>query len=120
MQVHVKTLHTKIDMAGDIPDEIISVIKKVYGNKATISENCEYVDIEDTEWFKKMEEIMNPGKYMSIYRKLHKMTQAKLGEKLGGVSKQNISHMEKGIHPISKKTAKQLAEMFDVPVSRFI
>jgi DNA-binding XRE family transcriptional regulator len=120
MQVHVKTLHTEIDMTGEISEEVLSVLKKVYGKKLTISDDDEYVNIRDTVWFKKMEGVMTPGKYMSIYRKLRKMTQSELGEKLGGISKQNISHMERGVHPISKKIAKQLAELFNVPISRFI
>ena len=120
MQVHVKTPHTEIEMKGDIPEKIITLLKEVYGKKVTFNDDDEYINIRDTEWFKKMEGIMTPGKYMSIYRKIRKMTQSELGEKLGGISKQNISHMERGIHPISKKVAKQLAELFDVSIERFI
>lgn len=48
------------------------------------------------------------------------MTQADLDEKLGGISKQNISHMERGVKSISKNVAKQLAEFFNVSVEKFI
>jgi len=57
---------------------------------------------------------------MSVYRKMRNMTQAELGEKLGGISKQNISHMERDVKPVSKKVAKQLADIFNVSVEKFI
>ena len=118
MQVREKTPHIKIDMNGDVPETVIAVLKKEYGKKVIISD--EYMDVKDMEWYKKIKETMTPGEAMSIYRKLHKMTQAELGEKLGGISKQNISHLERGVHPISKKIAKQLAELFQVSVEKFI
>ena len=120
MQVHVKTPRTEIEMKGDIPEKIINLLKEVYGKKVTLSDDDEFIDVRKTEWYKEAKERATPGNTMSIYRKLHKMTQADLGEKLGGISKQNISHMERGVKPISKKVAKQLAELFKVSVEKFI
>jgi DNA-binding XRE family transcriptional regulator len=120
MQVHVKTPHTEIDMKGEIPEQIISMLKKVYGKKVTFTNDDEYINIEDTEWYKTAKARSTPGKTMSIYRKMRNMTQAELGEKLGGISKQNISHMERGVKSISKNVAKQLAELFNVSVEKFI
>jgi len=48
------------------------------------------------------------------------MTQSELGERLGGISKQNISHMERDVKPISRKVAKQLAEIFHTSAGKFI
>jgi DNA-binding XRE family transcriptional regulator len=120
MRVHVKTPHTEINMKGDIPDNIIALLKKVYGKKVSLKDDDEYVNIEETEWYKSTKARMTPGKTMSIYRKMRKITQAELGEQLGGISKQNISHMERDVKPISKKVAKQLAEIFNVSVEKFI
>ena len=122
MQARVKTPHIKIDMKGDINPKVLSVLKEVYGKKVKlIKENDdELVDVFETEWFKNINAQMTPGKNMRIYREIHKMTQEDLGKKLGGISKQNISHMERSIRPISKKTAKLLATLFKVPVDRFI
>ena len=120
MQVHVKTPHTKIDMTGDIPEKIITMLKEVYGRKVTVSDDDEFINIEDTEWYKIAKARVTPGKTMSIYRKMKNMTQAELGEKLGGISKQNISHMERDVKPISKKIAKQLSDIFNVSVEKFI
>ena len=119
MQAHVKTLHTKIDITGDIPEEILSVLKKVYGKKLTVSDD-EYINIRDTAWYKKMESKKTPGKSMANYRKLMNLTQAQLGEKLGGIPKQNISQMERDVRPISKKVAKQFAALYKVSVENFI
>ena len=122
MQAHVKTPHIKIDIKGEIHPRVLSVLKEVYGKRVKlIKENDEeLVDVFETEWFKKIDSKMTPGKNMRIYREIHKMTQDELGNKLGGISKQNISHMERGIRPISKKTAKSLAMLFKVPADRFI
>ena len=122
MQAHVKTPHIKIDIKGEIHPRVLSVLKEVYGKRVKlIKENDEeLLDVFETEWFKKIDSKMTPGKNMRIYREIHKMTQDELGNKLGGISKQNISHMERGIRPISKKTAKSLAMLFKVPADRFI
>jgi len=122
MQAHVKTPHIKIDITGEIPPKVLSVLKEVYGKKVKLTEDSddELVDIFETDWFKDIDSRMSPGKNMKIYRELHKMTQVELGEKLGGVSRQNISHMERGIRAISKQNAKVLSRIFEVPVDRFI
>jgi DNA-binding XRE family transcriptional regulator len=57
---------------------------------------------------------------MKLYRELHKMTQAELGEKLGGLPRQHISNMERGMRAISLATAKKLSAFFKVSVERFI
>lgn len=122
MQAHVKTPHIKINIKGEIHPKVLSVLKEVYGKKVKlIKENDEeLVDAFETEWFKNIDATMSPGKNMRIYREINKITQEELGNKLGGISKQNISHMERGIRPISKKTAKSLASIFKVPADRFI
>ncbi len=122
MQAHVKTPHIKIDIKGDIHPKILTVLKELYGNKVKLikEKDDEYVNILETDWYKKMNSEMTPGKNMKIYREIHKMTQVELGNKMGGISKQNISHMERGIRSISKTNAKLLSKIFDVPVDRFI
>jgi DNA-binding XRE family transcriptional regulator len=122
MQAHVKTPRIKINIKGEIHPKVLSVLKEVYGKKVKLIKDNdeELIDVFDTDWFKNIDATMFPGKNMRIYREIHKMTQEELGKKLGGISKQNISHMERGIRPISKKTAKSLASIFKVPVDRFI
>lgn len=120
MQVHVKTPRIKIDISGEVPDSVIDVLIKEYGKKVTVSDDDEYVNARDTEWYKKVKTQITPGETVAFYRKMHKMTQKELGGKLGNFSKQNISEIERNIRPISKKTAKQLAGIFDISIERLI
>ncbi len=122
MRAHVKTRLTKIDIAGDIHPKLLSVLREVYGSRVKLIGDSkeEFVNAEDTPWFASMRDRLTPGKTMKLYRELRKITQEELGKKLGNVSRQNISHMERGTRPISKKTAKLLSALFKVPVDRFI
>jgi DNA-binding XRE family transcriptional regulator len=114
--------HIKINIQGDIHPKILTALKEVYGKKVKLikEKDDEIIDIFETDWYKKISLTMTPGKAMKIYRENNKMTQEELGIKLGGISKQNISHMERGIRSISKNNAKLLAKLFNVPVDRFI
>ena len=120
MQVHVKTPRTKIEMNGDIPEKIIAILKEFYGKKVSVSDDDELMNVKDSDWYKNMKAKITPGETVAFYRKMHKMTQAELGEKIGNFSKQNVSEIERNIRPVSKKVAKQLAEIFSISVDRFI
>ena len=84
-----------------------------------VESNEDFVDFHDTEWFKEVEPELTPASNLVFYRKLMKMTQTELGEKLG-VSKQVISDMEHERRAISKAMAKELSKIFKVSVGRFI
>ena len=121
MQVHVKTPHIKIDIEGDIPESILKAVKKEYGiNTEIISDDNEFVVADQTEWYKETMENMTPSRAMKAYRLSRGMTQIELGKKLGGVPRQHISNMEKGIRKINVELAKRLAELFNVSVEKFI
>ena len=65
MQVVVKKPHISIDIRGDeIPENLIDVLKKDYGNDVEIINDPdeEYLNIEDTDWYNKMKKKMTPGK----------------------------------------------------------
>jgi DNA-binding XRE family transcriptional regulator len=120
MQVHVKTPRIKIDISGDIPDSLIAVLKKEYGKKLAVSDDDEFINVKDTAWYNKIKSEITPGETVAFYRKMHKMTQKELGEKIGNFSKQNVSEIERNIRPISKKTAKLLSEIFDISIDSLI
>ena len=122
MQARVKTPLIEIDIKGKVHPKLISVLKEIYGKKLELikDDDDEYVDAFKTDWFKKVKKRLTPANNMKIYREINKMTQAELGGKLGGISRQNVSHMERGIRPISKMTAKKLAAIFEVSVENFI
>jgi len=118
----VKTPLIRIHIKGQIPRQIMTVLKKEYGDKMKLTkeDDDEMVDVFQTDWYKRVKKGLTPGKNLKIYRQNMEMTQEQLGAKLGDVPKQFISNMENGIRPISKKTALKLARIFKVSVARFI
>ena len=122
MQAVVKTPHIDITIRGNIPEKLLSVLKKEYGKKVRIVDDSENTMLRavDTDWYKKTKASIRPGENMKLYRELHKMTQAELGEKLGGLPRQHISNMERGMRAISLATAKKLSAFFKVSVERFV
>ena len=79
----------------------------------------EWVNPFEQDFFKEFKSRETPRSNLRFYRKLVRMPQKELAEKIG-TSKQHISDMENGRRTISKKTAKKLADLFDVSVARFI
>ena len=118
----VKTPLIRIHIKGQIPRQIMTVLKKEYGDKVKLTkeDDDEMVDVFQTDWYKHVKKGLTPGKNLKIYRQNMEMTQEQLGAKLGDIPKQFISNMENGIRPISKKTALKLARIFKVSVARFI
>ena len=122
MLVVVNQPHTSFRIEGDIPAAMLDYVGREYGkqNVSIIDDDGDILlDPHEMAFFKEAEASETPGKNMRLYRRNVKMTQAQLAEKLG-TTKQAVSNMETGIRPISKKTAKELAKLFTVPVSNFI
>ena len=63
---------------------------------------------------------MTQGDYIKIYRENLDLTQAELGKKIGGLTRQYVSDLEKGRRGVSKEMAKKLSTFFNVPIKRFI
>jgi len=123
MQAVVKMPHIEINIKGDnIPAKLLSVLHDEYGEAVVFAEekDDELVNILETEWYKKMKARITPGDTLKHYREMRGLTQKRLGEMLGGVPRQHISNMERGVRAISLKTARKLAKIFDVSVERFI
>ena len=122
MQAVVKTPLIEINIKGDIPIKLLSVLKEEYGEKVELFKdvNEEKVDIFETEWYRKTKAQTTPGDNLKIYREMFGITQEKLGETLGGIPRQHISNMEKGVRSISIKTAHKLSQIFKVSVEKFI
>jgi DNA-binding XRE family transcriptional regulator len=118
----VRTPHIKIQIKGDIPKRILDALRKEYGSEVRLvgESEDEKIDVFETDWYKNIWAKVSPGKNLRIYRQNAGMTLQKLGDLLGNVPRQHVSNMEKGIRPISKKTAIKLAQIFDVSVEKFI
>ena len=118
----VKTPHIKIEIKGKISKRLLNVLKEEYGSDVQLvpDEEDEKFDIFETDWYKDIKEKLTPGKNMRIYRLNRGLTQTDLGDLLGGIPRQHISNMEKGIRPISKKVALKLSNTFKISVEKFI
>ena len=106
MQVHVKT--PRIDIKGEDFPELIEFLIKAVGEEQIEFIEEGQIDITETDWYNTME--VTPGETVEIHRLNINFTQAVLGDKLGGKSKQFISDIEKGRRNISIKLAKLLGE----------
>jgi len=121
MQAVVKTPRIDIKIKGDISKKLLNVLKEEFGKKVKIStDENEYVNIFETNWYKNLKKKTTPGDNMKIYREIHNFTQEKLGNLLGEIPRQHISNMERGTRAISLKTAKKLAKIFKVSPEKFI
>ncbi len=117
----VKTPHIKLLVEGEISKAFLSYLKHHFGNQLKIQDDDEeYINIEETEWYKEMSKKITPGDAIQCYRENYGWTQAELGKRMGGVSRQRVSDYENGRREVSKKMAKQLSKLFKVPVERFI
>ena len=119
MLVAVRKPPIDFSITGIIPEKLISGLRKEYGDENVRVDRDDMVNAMEMDWFKELESEDTPGKNLRFYRKLVGMTQTELAQKLG-TSKQFISDMENDRKPISRKTAKELAALFDVSVARFI
>ncbi len=109
-----------IEMRGELTEAFLECIRAHFGKNAVnvVDDDEELLTLETSEWF--ADTPVSPADSMRIYREIHEMTQQALGDRLGGVARQEISKMETGKRAISKNTAKALAGIFDVSVDRFI
>ncbi len=119
MLVAVRKLPFEFSITGNIPENLISGLRKEYGDANVKVERDDVVNAMEMDWFKELASEGTPGKNLRFYRKLVGMTQKELAEKIG-TTKQHVSDMENERKPISKNTAKELAKIFDVSPARFI
>ncbi|EMN92016.1 MULTISPECIES: helix-turn-helix transcriptional regulator [Leptospira] len=120
MQAVVKTPRTEVTIKGEISSTLLKALKKEFGRKLRIEKSEESIPWRDTEFFKENKEFLQPGSKLKYYRKKAGLSLTELGDKLGGIPRQNLSAMELGKRPISKDLAKQLAKLFKKPVEVFL
>ena len=119
MLVAVRKPPIDFSITGIIPEKLISGLRKEYGDENVRVDRDDMVNAMEMDWVMELESEDTPGKNLRFYRKLVGMTQPELAKKLG-TSKQFISDMENDRKPISRKTAKELAVIFNVSVARFV
>lgn len=119
MQVVVKKPHIRVE--GNIPGNLLEYLRREFDDIEIIEDpDEELLEIHESDWYRSIRPTISPGENVRAYRELHNLTQRELGEKLGNLSRQNISNIENSHRPISKAVAKKLAEVFDVSVEKFL
>lgn len=118
MQAVVKKLHTDIDVniSGKGLKDFLKLIKDNIAG-IQIVEDEEYVNVEDTDWYKSIE--LTPAAVLKIRRENADMTFAELAEK-SGIAAPNLALMESGKRNIGARTAKKLAEALHCDAGDFI
>ncbi len=124
MQVRAKTPHIRVDIRGEaIPSELMDAVKAVFDEddiQVIEDDDNETVNWFETEEYREIAAMTTPGDVLRIYRENRGWSQAKLGERLGGLGRQKISDMENGRRRITGDTAIALARVLGVPAERFI
>ena len=93
MQAVVKTPHIEINIKGEnIPQKLIHLLKEEFGDEVRVIDDDDdtLVDAAETKWYREIKETLTPGNVMRIYRENRMMTQARLGELLGGIPRQHV------------------------------
>ncbi|WP_217897586.1 helix-turn-helix domain-containing protein [Fibrobacter sp. UWH1] len=106
-----------------IPSVLLNFLHKQYKpeNIMEIEEfgdDEEFVPFEETTLHKNTCQKSSPGEMIVAARGLCNWTQAQLAEKLN-VAVQNVSEMERGKRPVSRKMAVKLGEIFGCAPSTF-
>ncbi len=64
---------------GDISLSSLDMLKKYYGKSLRVEKNSsddEWVNIDDTDWYKEMRKKYSPSSNLSFYRKEKKLTRS--------------------------------------------
>jgi len=112
--------HIKIDIKGEIPPKVLSVLKEEFGKNVELIDDDESVDIFETSWFKETKAQTTPSDNLKIYRQNKGLTQDALGKLIGEIPRQHISNMETGKRAISLNMARKLSEVFEVSIEKFV
>jgi len=101
---------TDIRITGAGAQTVLEDLRRIYDDNLIIEEDEEYVDVEETDWYKKMRANMTPGAALRVYRQNAGLSLADLSEK-SGVPKGHLSQMENGKRPIGKNMACKLSKV---------
>jgi DNA-binding XRE family transcriptional regulator len=117
----VRTKGICIQIDGVIPSSVLEALREEYGPYLILRVNAieSMVDIMHAPLYARVQKELSPGGCLKLYRQDQNLTQRELGEKLGGVPRQNIGGMENGRRPISRMMAVRLAGFFGVSSDKF-
>lgn len=119
MQVVVKTPRIRVE--GEISGSLLRYLRSQYGEVEVIeNSDDELIEVKHSDWYRSIRGTITPGENLRIYREMHGLTQDQLAERIGNISRRNISDMERGHKVIVESVAEKLADFFDVSVEKFL
>lgn len=119
MPVATKTRPIKMTFRPGTPRRVLQDVRRRYAHYLVELED-KAVPYYETDLHKKVSATMTPGLWLKHLREAHSLSQAELGEKMGGVKASRISDWENNQRTVSKDAAKSLAKLFGVTTDRFI
>ena len=118
----LEELMEDLNAEGEISSSPPDMLKRHSGSSLHVEDNAgddEWVNIEDTDWYREMKGKYTPASNLALYRKEKKLTRASLGSILG-VPGQYVSDMEHERRAISKEMEKKIAVALDSPLTLFL
>lgn len=88
----------------------MTVLESAFNKALKVEDDDEeYVDAEDNDWFREVQASTTPAESLKLLRTTFGYTQQALADK-AGITKQQVSAMERGKLPIGRKMAYRLAD----------
>ena len=107
MQVVVKTPRIRVE--GEISGSLLRYLRSQYGEVEVIeNSDDELIEVKHSDWYRSIRGTITPGENLRIYREMHGFTQDQLAERIGNISRRNISDMERGHKVIIESVAENL------------
>lgn len=123
MLVVAKAPRINVEVFGEGMDELVKLLRREIPDVVITPEpsgdDDEFVNVVETDWYKKMQAEWHPGDTISVKREHLGLTQAELAERTG-MSIPSISLIENRKRGVGVRTARKLAAALGIPVERLI
>jgi len=122
MQAVAKTPRIDVRITGEISEKLLKTLEDECGDDLVIitDPDEEFVDAQETDWYKEAKAGLTPGESLRIYRQNAGLTQEALGKLMSNLPRQHISNMENNSRTISLEKAKKLAKLLHTSPARFL
>ncbi len=119
-----KMPHIEVIIKERIPKDDIKILKvqfsKLLKKYSDTKYEEEYIDIEETDWYREIGGKRSRGMTVKIYRENAGLSQRELGLKLGNFPGKYISDIENNRRNVSKEMAKKLSKLFKISIDRLM
>lgn len=108
-----------LKIEGEIPKQLLILLQKTWRDELELSEG-ETISLEEDDWYQSTTTEFTPAERLRSAREMMGLTLSELGKKLGGISPQKVSDLEKGRRGISKSLALKMSKVLQMPLDFFI